>query len=151
MKKIILILLAAAYAASPYDLVPDFLIGWGWLDDLLVLYLLYRYVLFPAAGRSARTRGSGGQGREHARQDSAAGGRSGFEDKGPSGRTPGLKDPYSVLGLDRGASRDEIQKAYRALANKYHPDKVQHLGEEFRALAEDRFKEIRQAYVSLME
>jgi DnaJ like chaperone protein len=56
-----------------------------------------------------------------------------------------------VLGLDRGASRDEIQKAYRALANKYHPDKVQHLGEEFRALAEDRFKEIRQAYVSLME
>jgi len=29
MKKIIMILLAAAYAASPYDLLPDFLIGWG--------------------------------------------------------------------------------------------------------------------------
>ncbi len=145
MKKLILILLAAAYAASPYDLLPDFLIGWGWLDDLFVGYLLYRYVLFPVAGRFARTESSGGRRREYAGRDSAAGGRH------DSGSAPGPKDPYSVLGLDRGASRDEIQKAYRELANKYHPDKVQHLGEEFRMLAEERFKEIRQAYVSLTE
>ncbi len=151
MKKLILILLAAAYAASPYDLLPDFLIGWGWLDDLFVGYLLYRYVLFPVAGRFTRPGGSGGREREYARQDSAAGSQPGSGGAGPSARAPGPKDPYSVLGLDRDASRDEIQKAYRELANKYHPDKVQHLGEEFRVLAEERFKEIRQAYVSLME
>lgn len=151
MKKIIMILLAAAYAASPYDLLPDFLIGWGWLDDLFVLYLLYRYVLFPVAGRFARTGDSGGRRWEYARQDSTAGPRSGSGAKGSSSRASGPKDPYSVLGLNRGASRDEIQKAYRTLANKYHPDKVQHLGEEFRVLAEERFKEIRQAYTTLME
>lgn len=151
MKKIILILLAAAYAASPYDLLPDFLIGWGWLDDLLVLYLLYRYVLFPVAGRSTHAGGSGGQRREYAKRDSTAGGQSGSGGAGPFGRAAGPKDPYSVLGLGRGASRDEVQKAYRALAKKYHPDKVQHLGEEFRVLAEERFREIRQAYVSLMD
>lgn len=146
-----MILLAAAYAASPYDLLPDFLIGWGWLDDLFVGYLLYRYVLFPVPGRFTRAESSGGRRREHAEQDSSPGGQPGSGGAGPSGRAPGHRDPYSVLGLNREASKDEIQKAYRELANKYHPDKVQHLGEEFRVLAEERFKEIRQAYISLTE
>ncbi|MBW1817978.1 MAG: DnaJ domain-containing protein [Deltaproteobacteria bacterium] len=43
----------------------------------------------------------------------------------------------------------EIRKAYRELANRYHPDKVNHLGEEFRDLAEERFKEVQTAYQEL--
>ena len=42
-----------------------------------------------------------------------------------------------------------FKKVYRQLANKYHPDKVQHLGEEFKELAENRFKEIQTAYREL--
>ena len=60
------------------------------------------------------------------------------------------KDPYKVLNISRNASSEEIKKAYRQLANKYHPDKVLHLGEEFRKLAEKHFKEVEEAYRELM-
>ena len=53
---------------------------------------------------------------------------------------------YAVLGLDKGATMDEIKKAYRKLSMKYHPDKVRHLGEEFRTIAEQKMKEINAAY-----
>lgn len=55
------------------------------------------------------------------------------------------KDYYSVLGVDRKASQDDIQKAYRKLARKYHPDV--NSSEE----AEDRFKEIGEAYEALKD
>ena len=57
-----------------------------------------------------------------------------------------LKDPYDVLQISKGASQEEIKIAYKELAGKYHPDKVLHLGEEFQSLAEERFKEIQEAY-----
>ena len=41
---------------------------------------------------------------------------------------------------------DTIKKAYRQLSMKYHPDKVRHLGEEFRGVAEEKMKEINAAY-----
>ena len=58
-------------------------------------------------------------------------------------------DPHRVLGIDSSASAEEIKHAYRELAVKYHPDKLAHLGDEFKALAEMRFKEIQQAYQEL--
>jgi molecular chaperone DnaJ len=51
------------------------------------------------------------------------------------------QDPYSVLGVDRKASADEIKKAYRKLARQYHPDR-----NPDDAKAEERFKEIQSAY-----
>src|SRR4051795_10038856 len=51
------------------------------------------------------------------------------------------KDPYKTLGVDKKASADEVKKAYRKLARQYHPDK--NPGD---AQAEERFKEIQQAY-----
>lgn len=53
---------------------------------------------------------------------------------------------YAVLGLEKDANMDEIKKAYRKLSMKYHPDKVRHLGEEFRTIAEQKMKEINAAY-----
>lgn len=51
------------------------------------------------------------------------------------------KDYYKILGVDKSASQDDIKKAYRKLAMKYHPDK--HQGDKS---AEERFKEISEAY-----
>lgn len=50
-------------------------------------------------------------------------------------------DPYKILGVDRKASQDDIKKAYRKLARRYHPDTNQ--GD---AQAEERFKEVQAAY-----
>lgn len=55
-----------------------------------------------------------------------------------------MKDPYSVLGVDPGASDDEIKKAYRDLARKYHPDNYQN--NPLADLAEEKMKEINEAY-----
>ena len=51
------------------------------------------------------------------------------------------RDYYEVLGLKKGASDDEIKKAFRKLAMKYHPDKNQ--GDK---VAEEKFKELNEAY-----
>ena len=55
-------------------------------------------------------------------------------------------DPYGVLGVSKGASKDQIHAAYRNRMNKYHPDKVSHLGEEFQQIAKEKSQEINRAY-----
>lgn len=55
------------------------------------------------------------------------------------------KDFYKILGIQKGANDDEIKKAYRKLALKYHPDKNKTTG------AEERFKEIAEAYEVLSD
>jgi hypothetical protein len=53
-------------------------------------------------------------------------------------------DPYRVLGLERGAGREEIRKAYRRLARRFHPDRNRRKG------AVDKFLAIRSAYETLI-
>ena len=62
-----------------------------------------------------------------------------------------MKNPYDILGVDRSASASDIKKAYRKLAKKYHPDKVHHLGDEFKQFAEEKIKEINTAYDNIMQ
>ena len=56
---------------------------------------------------------------------------------------------YDILEIDKNASNDEIKKAYRKMANKYHPDKVSHLGEEFQNKAKEKFQKVNEAYNSI--
>ncbi|MCF8367910.1 MAG: TerB family tellurite resistance protein [Bacteroidales bacterium] len=53
---------------------------------------------------------------------------------------------YKVLGTTPDANEEEIKKAYRKMATKYHPDKVSHLGEEFQKAAKEKFQEVQAAY-----
>lgn len=61
------------------------------------------------------------------------------------------KDLYDVLGLQHGASEDEIKKAYRKLAVQYHPDKQQGKSDAEKKEAEEKFKEINEAYSILSD
>jgi curved DNA-binding protein CbpA len=56
------------------------------------------------------------------------------------------KNYYELLELAPQATADEIKRAFRAQIAKYHPDKVQHLGKEFQAMAADRAAELTEAY-----
>ena len=53
---------------------------------------------------------------------------------------------YTILETERSASDEEIKKAYRRMAVKYHPDKVHHLGPEYSKDAQEKFKKINEAY-----
>ncbi len=55
-----------------------------------------------------------------------------------------MNDPYSVLGVSPNASDEEVKKAYRELARKYHPDNYQN--NPLADLAEEKMKEINEAY-----
>ena len=138
--KILLILAATFYILSPLDFLPDYIFGWGWLDDLAVLFILWQ-----TFARIKQKLESG------IFQDNPAGGSDHEQSSGAKSANNGstLSPPHEVLGVSSNATQDEIKKAYRHLAAQYHPDKVSHLGEEFRALAEKRFKEIQEAYQKL--
>jgi DnaJ like chaperone protein len=64
---------------------------------------------------------------------------------------PAAPAPHEVLGVARGATEDEIRKAYQAKIKQYHPDRVSHAADELQLLAERRTKEINAAYHALMK
>ncbi len=126
-KQILLILGALLYVVSPVDLAPDLIPAVGWLDDLIVLGLLFWFL--------SRVRVDPDRvfGKRPAEPEVQA----------------GSADPYALLGVDRGASPDEIRTAYRHLVAQYHPDKVSHLGREFQEMAHQKLIAIKEAYEML--
>ena len=53
---------------------------------------------------------------------------------------------YRILEVEPSATDQEVKKAYRKMANKYHPDKVSHLGEDFQKAANEKFQKVNEAY-----
>jgi hypothetical protein len=162
--KLLIILAVVIYVISPIDLIPDFLVPFlGWIDDTVLISILIYFLrtgkfpgIFSRKGnsqaRSSRPQSHGnatgsrynnGQQGSFSRSDDPH--REAEKEK-PQQRE---KSPHEILGLSPGADQEEIRAAYIALAKRYHPDKVAHLGKELQVLAEKRFKEIQQAYARL--
>ena len=59
---------------------------------------------------------------------------------------PETDSAYKILEIEPSATNEELKKAYRKIALKYHPDKVSHLGEDFRKTADEKFKKVNEAY-----
>ena len=56
---------------------------------------------------------------------------------------------YKIIEIDRNATDEEVKKAYKRMAFKHHPDKVQSLGEEYVKAAQEKFQEIQTAYENI--
>jgi hypothetical protein len=149
LRRALPLILVLLYILSPFDLVPDFFVGPGWVDDLLVIGALIWFLTARRPGESPgdfyrryrgykRPKPGQGEGRYEEKRDREA--SLDHEDE----------DPFKILGVEPGASPDEIKSAYRRAVAKYHPDKVTHLGKEFQEIAHKKLVAIQRAYEALM-
>jgi len=143
------LVLVALYFVSPVDIFPDFLGLPGRLDDFLVA-LAGLYYMYTNAGRR-RNEKAGGAGPGGARSAESAGDGEGAGAGKAPGRDRQPPDPYAVLGVSRGASFPEIRRRYRERLLEIHPDRVQHLGVEFREMAEQKTRELNEAFHRIQE
>lgn len=56
---------------------------------------------------------------------------------------------YKILEIHNSSSDEEVKKAYKRMAVKFHPDKVSHLGEEYQSDANEKFQKVQQAYENI--
>lgn len=138
-----LIIAGLVYFFFPMDLIPDFLGIPGRIDDVAIIGFLtwfYRKHLRQFMQDQAR-----------AKTDGDSPGANSSRSNPGTGQSPGALDAYTVLGVDRSASGKEIQSAYRARMQEYHPDKVAHLGGELQKLAHKKSQEIQRAYQEISD
>lgn len=62
---------------------------------------------------------------------------------------PNTEADYKILEIERNATDEEVKKAYRRMAMKYHPDKVSHLGDDFQRAANEKFQSVNKAYENI--
>ena len=132
VRPLALLALAILYLRIPFDLMPD-VSAIGFLDDLLVLLAALYF--------------GGGVDFAGERDSEAAGTRAGRS--GCSGGARSTSDPYTVLGVSRGASQEQITRAFREKMKQYHPDRVADLGEDLQRVAHEKAVEIQLAYEAL--
>lgn len=168
--KILLIIAGLAYLINPFDIIPDLFIPLvGWIDDTVILgviFYLLRYGKLPnmftnkgkkgkfarAFFRNAQTfSGSSKHSSQKASSGRESGNRANETNRQQSQTNSRPKDPYRILGVDRNATKQEIQAAYREKVKQYHPDRVSSLGEELQEMANKKFVEIKDAYDTLMK
>lgn len=154
--KIVIVIMILLYIVSPWDLVPGFS-PISLLDDAFLTGLL---IYFLKTGRMPAFVSWLGQlifgekigGNNNSNQGTSGAGEGVNQGKTRDTQTgrPHSKDPFEILGVVPGASKQEIQAAYRKVVQQYHPDKVAHLGRELQDLAKEKFVEIQTAYDYLM-
>jgi DnaJ like chaperone protein len=146
--RILIYIIVILYVISGFDIIPEWVVGpIGVIDDIIILGAVYWYFIYRPAKIRAKSQRAYYQEGEGTRRES-------YQENQKRAQTDkrfSKSDPYEVLGVRRQASIDDIKSAYRKLAAKYHPDKVDHLGHEFRTLAEQKFKEIQEAYQELVD
>jgi len=59
---------------------------------------------------------------------------------------PETDSSYKILDIERSATDEDVKKAYRRMAMKYHPDKIGQLGDDFKEAADNKFKKVNEAY-----
>lgn len=132
---------ALLYLRSPIDLIPD---GTpiGFVDDLVVLALSLWWARPGGAPEWLRRR-EHAQARMHRDDGDTA--------RPPSGPPDSASpwDPYQVLEIGPEATVEEITRAYRTQMKRFHPDRVEGLGDELREVAHRRTREIQRAYDEL--
>ena len=120
----------------------DFLYGIGGADgqfdqaELNMLRLISQYLGISQSDYTSIHERHVGSGYSGYSGNSGSSGRSGYSGK----------DPYKVLGITKDVTDDEVRKAYRKMALKYHPDRVAGMSEEMQRNAAEQMKEINQAY-----
>lgn len=118
-------LLALAYLISPIDALPD-VTPVGLIDDLIILVTTGWWIYDQWRRRP----------QPQPAEPPPAGGEAAW-------------DPYRILEVRRGASRDEITRAYREQMKRYHPDRVSGLGDELQEVAHRKTLDIQRAYIEL--
>lgn len=58
---------------------------------------------------------------------------------------------YKILEIEKSATDSEVKSAFRTMAKKYHPDKLQHMDEAYRASAEEKFRKVQEAYEQIQK
>ena len=61
------------------------------------------------------------------------------------------RDYYEILGVSKSADEKEVKKAYRTMAKKYHPDRVNTQDEAIKKGAEEKFKQVQKAYETIQK
>lgn len=132
----IIVFLGAGYIISPIDLMPEAILKhFGLFDDAIVLvYLYYLIKKNPKKIRDFK--------KEHSKESIKEEAKTKTETK--------ELNPYEILGIESNASEKEIKAAYKKLMSQYHPDKVEHLGDELKDKAMEKTLEIKKAYDELI-
>ena len=58
---------------------------------------------------------------------------------------------YKILEIDKTATNAEVKKAFRTMAKKYHPDKLQHMDEAYQKGAQEKFQKVQEAYETIQK
>ncbi len=123
--------------------------GWCGVDSLTFEAIKLMYVSATYGGGYSGGYGGGYSGGYGGGYSGSYGGGY-YDQSGSSNYTtrsgPSIDDCYKILEVSSDATDDEVKKAYRRAAMKYHPDKVSHLGEDVRKKAEEQFAKVNQAY-----
>jgi uncharacterized membrane protein YkvA (DUF1232 family) len=164
-----LFFLAVLYLLSPLDLIPDRIPVFGLIDDIITLFWLvkkYRQLTGTKDNVKSSTKTSS---KAQAQSGPSASGKKQYSSSSANQNAQGSQNsqssqsdskkaeakpqkgynPYKILGVNQATSREELDKRYKELARKYHPDRVNHLGKEFQELAHEKMVEIQKAYDEL--